>query len=287
MILDTDIGTDADDAIALALAARHPAIDLRAVTTVTGDAERRARIARTLLLLAGRDDVEVAAGLGSAGGEVGHEGKGVPAGADELGLSPRHGVDVLLDGGDVVTIGPQSNLAAAVERGARLDRLTVMGGAFAPILDLGSTQPPSADHNLAFDPDASIRALGAGISTLYVPLDVTAATYFTHDDVARLRAGDGLCQAVARMIEVWTAVLRRLTNGAYPAERAVALHDPLAVACTVERSFVTIERLPVSVVRYGSHVRTFVDPLEGVDADVVRSVDLAALREFLLEHLLV
>ena len=36
LILDTDIGDDVDDAFALAYAARHPQIDLRAVTTVLG-----------------------------------------------------------------------------------------------------------------------------------------------------------------------------------------------------------------------------------------------------------
>lgn len=286
MILDTDIGTDADDALALALAIRHPDVDLRAVTTVSGDAHRRARIARKLLLLAGRDDVEVAAGIGFAGGELGHEGEGILEDGEEIEISERDGVDLLVEADEMVTIGPQTNLAAAVERGARIRRLTVMGGAFAPIVDLGGTQPPSADHNLVCDGEASLRALNAAPPTLWVPLDVSVATYLTPGDVEHLHRGDELCRAVARMIDVWRVVLRRLTDGAYPPDRAVALHDPLAIACTVERSFVTVERLPVRVVRDGDHVRTLVDPLNGVSADVVRSVDVTALREFLLGHLL-
>jgi purine nucleosidase len=286
VILDTDIGTDADDALALALAIRHPDVDLRAVTTVSGDARRRARIARKLLLLAGRDDVEVAPGIGFAGGELGHEGEGILEEGEQIEISERNGVDLLVEADEVVTIGPQTNLAAAVERGARIRRLTVMGGAFAPIVDLGDTQPPSADHNLVCDGEASLRALNAAPPTLWVPLDVTVTTYLTPGDVERLHGGDALCRAVARMIDVWTVVLRRLTNGAYPPDRAVALHDPLAVACTVERSFVTVERLPVRVVRDGDYVRTFVDPVEGASAEVVRSVDVAALREFLLGQLL-
>jgi purine nucleosidase len=286
VILDTDIGTDADDALALALAIRHPDVDLRGVTTLSGDAHRRARIARKLLLLAGRDDLEVAAGIGSAGGELGHEGEGILEDGERIEISERDGVDLLVEADEVVTIGPQTNLAAAVERGARIRSLTVMGGAFAPIVDLGDTQPPSADHNLVCDGEASLRALNAASPTLWVPLDVTVTTYLTPGDVERLHRGDELCRAVARMIDVWTVVLRRLTNSAYPPDRAVALHDPLAVACTVERSFVTVERLPVRVVRDGDDVRTLVDPLNGVSADVVRSVDVASLREFLLGHLL-
>jgi purine nucleosidase len=299
LLLDTDIGTDADDAIALALALRHPDIDLRAVTTVSGDTQRRAAIARKLLRLAGRDDVVVAAGIGPdgpapvAGAWVGHEGEGLlEAGADE-DVAPD-AIELLLrelGTGEVelATIGPQTNVAAALDRdhelADRVRHLTVMGGAFAPIEDLGSIQPPSADHNLGCDPDASVGSLNRGLPTLYVPLDVTAPTYLTHDDVDVLRAGDELCRAVAGLIDVWERELRRLTQGRYPQERAVALHDPLAVACIVERSFVTVERLPVTVVAHGGYARTFVDPLEGREADVVTSVDVAALRRFVLETL--
>jgi purine nucleosidase len=293
VILDTDIGTDADDALALALAVRHPNIDLHAVTTVSGDARKRAQIARKLLLLAERDDVEVAAGISSERGWLGHEGEGVLGDDDTLDVSGRDAVDLLLaaaNGDKLVTIGPQSNLAAALERddtlARRIGRLTVMGGAFAPIADAGATVSPSADHNLASDPAAAVRALGADISTLYVPLNVTVPTHLTHDDVEQLRRGDALCKALAAMIEIWERVLRRLTNGTYPADRALALHDPLTVATLVDRSFVTVERLPVTVVARGDYVRTFVDPVEGTPADVVTSVDIRALREFLLEHLL-
>src|SRR4051812_17362668 len=86
LVLDTDIGTDADDAIALAWAALDPRIDLLAVTTVNGPVELRAAMARVVLDQAGRADVPVAAGapVGLSGrGHAtmpmrwGHEGEGV------------------------------------------------------------------------------------------------------------------------------------------------------------------------------------------------------------------
>ena len=64
IILDTDIGTDVDDALALALAVRSPEIDILAVTTVGVDACLRGRIARKLLRVLGRDEIPVAAGCG-------------------------------------------------------------------------------------------------------------------------------------------------------------------------------------------------------------------------------
>jgi purine nucleosidase/pyrimidine-specific ribonucleoside hydrolase len=63
LILDTDIGDDVDDALALALILRSPELDLRGITTVFADTKARTRQARTLLKLAGRTDVPVADGV--------------------------------------------------------------------------------------------------------------------------------------------------------------------------------------------------------------------------------
>jgi len=54
VILDTDIGTDIDDAFALALALSSPEIELRGVTTVSADAYTRALIVCRLLHAAGK-----------------------------------------------------------------------------------------------------------------------------------------------------------------------------------------------------------------------------------------
>src|SRR5271169_454941 len=53
VILDTDIGTDIDDAFALALIINSPEFELLGVTTVSGDTTARARIAAKMLWDAG------------------------------------------------------------------------------------------------------------------------------------------------------------------------------------------------------------------------------------------
>src|SRR5579859_6623000 len=62
ILLDTDIGTDIDDAFAVALILRSPELDLLGVTTVSGDTQARARLAAKMLWEAGRRAVPVAAG---------------------------------------------------------------------------------------------------------------------------------------------------------------------------------------------------------------------------------
>ena len=143
VVLDTDIGTDVDDALALALALASPELELVAVTTVSGDTTLRARIAARLLALAGRTDVPVHAGcaepLGGTAGFAwfGHEGDGILDRSRDA-VAPEPAVDALLrlfreqDGLELVTIGPLTNVAVALERdpglAGRIARLTAMGG---------------------------------------------------------------------------------------------------------------------------------------------------------------
>src|SRR5262249_12849469 len=60
VLIDTDVGDGIDDAFALALVLSSPELDLRGVTTVTGDAHTRALIVCRLLHLVGRAEVPVA-----------------------------------------------------------------------------------------------------------------------------------------------------------------------------------------------------------------------------------
>ncbi len=53
IILDTDIGSDVDDALALVQILGTPSLELEGVTTVYGDTALRARIVRRYAALAG------------------------------------------------------------------------------------------------------------------------------------------------------------------------------------------------------------------------------------------
>ncbi|VFA96311.1 nucleoside hydrolase [Nocardia cyriacigeorgica] len=66
VVADTDIGFDADDAVAIAILARAP-IDTLLVATADETGGRRARLLRRLLGLLGRDDVTVFTGLSCPG----------------------------------------------------------------------------------------------------------------------------------------------------------------------------------------------------------------------------
>ena len=139
LILDVDTGID--DSLALLYAAASPEAELVAVTCVSGNVEARQVATNTLgvLELAGRTDVEVAhRSRGAARATARDDARDPrPAGLGyaELpppsrGVSDRHGVDLILDEarrrpGEItlVTLGPLTNLAVALEREPALPRL--------------------------------------------------------------------------------------------------------------------------------------------------------------------
>ncbi|MFN2556828.1 MAG: nucleoside hydrolase [Nitriliruptorales bacterium] len=291
LILDTDIGTDVDDAYALAFALRHPDINLVAVTTVSGDVRRRGHMARKLLGLAGRPEIEVAAGrsiapkAGPRSAWMGHEGEGLLEPGEQPELSRRDGVGLLLEESvaasragrplHLATIGAQTNIAAALDReprfAERVTKLAVMGGVFGARSD-GARVAPSRDHNVNVDQVSALRSLNAGLPLLYVPCNVTVDAIVTRRHLERLRDGDGLCQSLAWLTDRWAEVLRR-GGDLRVADQVATLHDPLTVACLVDRRFVSVEELPVTVAVHEGSVRTFIDPVDGIPAEVVSSLD--------------
>ena len=62
VLLDTDIGSDIDDAVALAYLLKQPRCDLLGVTTVTGEPTKRAMLADAICQAAGRTDIPIHVG---------------------------------------------------------------------------------------------------------------------------------------------------------------------------------------------------------------------------------
>jgi len=230
---------------------------------------------------------------------AGHEGQGLLEEAEDLPLSPRHGVDVLVQSlraeeMEVATVGPQSNLAAALMKepgiAGRISHLTVMGGFFHACEIEGRVVLPTVDYNLNADPEAAVRALAAPIPTTFVPGDVTMRAWLLEKDLRRLEeAEDALARALARLVRVWAPVQRRLLEGMglpLPPDVVAILHDPLAVATVVDRRFVKTERLRATIAIVDGYVRTFIDPAAGREVEVVTDVDARPFAQFWLDTVL-
>lgn len=298
LIFDTDIGTDVDDALALAYLLRHPAYDVRLITVVSNDTETRARIAAEVCRLAGRGDIEICAGvrqpLDGRGkmNWMGHEGRGILEEAPPGNLSPRHAVQALVETlmaeeMEVLAVGPLSNLAAALivepRIAGRITRLTLMGGYFRPLAAGADRLPPSTDYNLMADPAASLRVLNdTAIPTTYVPLDQTLRVWLLDDVVQRMELGDDLCRTLARMVREWTPVMQatvRRQGRKLPPGLAAFMHDPLTAAGVLRPAFLRFERTYCTAAWWSDALRTFVDPVAGRDVEVACEVDAVAFME--------
>lgn len=226
VILDTDIGTDVDDAMALCQILGSPEILLDSATTVYGDTILRGRIAHRYARLAGRVlDVHAGIGAPSTGRTVywpGHEGA-LHEGIDAEPTPPTDAVEHLTrrlieaQGAiDVVAIGPLTNLAALVQREpeavSRIRHLWLMGGDFGP--------DPIAEHNILSDSAAARVVLSAGIPTTITGLEVTRRLRIGTEALERIRSAGDLGRVLAAEMSHW----RRFWN-----EEWNVPHDPITV----------------------------------------------------------
>jgi purine nucleosidase len=298
VILDTDIGTDVDDCLTLALILASPELDLIGVTTVYGDVLLRARMALKLLKLRGREDAPVAAGASQplmrkrAIYWEGHEGKGLLEPEDAaLAPSVEHAVDfivrtVMAHPGEVhlLAIGPLTNVALAFLREPRLAQnlagLMLMGGVVGGPATL---HLPWVEHNIRCDPEAAYVVFSAGAPLTFVPLDVTTQVRIRTEDVARIRAvGDPYHRAVADQVDLYPGFTRR---GGW-----TFLHDPLAAAVLVRPDLVTLTAVRALVETQGEHTAgaTLVAlPKEGepATAAVALAVDAPSAEAFIVGRL--
>jgi purine nucleosidase len=198
--IDTDVGTNVDDAVALLVALAHPDVDLVGVSTIGADPARSAHVARELLATAAGDAPEVPVVAGTA---------------DALDAFPGARPDAVL------AIGPLTTLAALTTAGLRPPWLTIMGGALQPVRHRGALR--HVESNFAADPEAAAATLAVGGATL-VPLDATVAT----------RLDDRFHKALVEAAPVLEPLVRdwldaQAADGVPADEIAVHLHDPAAL----------------------------------------------------------
>ena len=196
--IDTDIGTNVDDAVALLAAVAHPSVELVGVSTVGSNPDRRAAVAVGLLAGAGVDpgSVSVVAGAQASGGRVG----------DVVDAVAASGAESLL------AVGPLTNVAALTAAGVRPPELTVMGGALRPVEHRGELR--TVEHNFASDPEAAATVLAVP-GAVIVPLDATVATRLDERLLVRLVAAAPVLEP---MVQAWVAQWSE-----------VVLHDPAAL----------------------------------------------------------
>lgn len=294
--LDTDLGSDVDDALALAYALHHPDIELVGISTVFGDVELRTRCVEALLAIAGKSSIPVLTGLGKpltdrrAGVMFGHEGKGLISDpqprlkiTSESGAQRESRMQELAETLSavapdcVVAIGPLTNLGALVAMETTLPPLAIMGGKSESAVIPGMNDR-IAEWNLFSDPVAARAVLGAESEqpSRIVPAEITFRTALEASDLEKLSGGNALCVTLRTLCDHW---LDFLAHGSGMPEPRVALHDPLTIASLMEPTLCPFELRRVEVDDKGN----LISVPGPANVEIATDVDTPALRSHLIE----
>lgn len=257
IILDTDIGTDIDDAFAIALLANCPEVEIEAVTTVWANAHLRARMARKLLDTLGRQDIPVAVGESLPLNPerpaflMGHEGRGVledgegltllkePAGVVIESLLRKYPGEI-----KVLLIGPQTNLGKLLSEKPDLAPLikefVVMGGTpFYGPKEMESFGARPMDYNIVTDPEAARVVFESGVPITMIGLNVTMPTLLKRGHIERIEKHGAPSTDLLRLM---TAEWLRITGWT-----ETPMHDPLAVTAAFTMEFLETMMLSVKI----------------------------------------
>ncbi|MEJ7838445.1 MAG: nucleoside hydrolase [Thermomicrobiales bacterium] len=300
VIFDTDIGTDVDDILALAVLLGSDDVTIEGVTTVYGDVDLRARMVSKLLNLRGIDSVPVCSGIRNPLLNLdpifwpGHEGVGLLEEVD-TDASPlqveRHAVDyiiqtVMQNSGEMtlLAVGPLTNIAVALVRepalASSLKRLVIMGGR----LGIPAGTRGMAEHNIKCDPESAHNVLSSGAPIELVPLDVTLRAIVRQDGVEKLHDRKSpYHSALATQLALYPGFIERGGE--------TFLHDPLAALAVVRPDLLTWTELPVAVALHGSATRGMTytpqsnDALQQSTISVALELDIPACEQEILSRM--
>lgn len=251
VILDTDIGTDVDDALALAALMGSKEVDLIGITTVYGDVRLRSAIAMHLCSLVNRD-IPTFAGEDKtiSGREVwvsGSEGKNYE---NLASFTPQitSAVDFLVNAVvsqpksiDVIAIGPLTNIARAIQTNLdfveKVKRVWIMGGDF--------TQS-RAEHNFKCDIDAARIVLESNVPISILDLPSSQKTIIRMEEIEQIRNAPALGALLYSEIMSW--IQPRNQDWTIP-------HDPIAALALLAPEF--FESSPTGKVKIDSEGMSF------------------------------
>ncbi len=290
VILDTDIGDDIDDALALALALKSPEIDLRGITTVFGDTKRRAQLAKHILHVFGREDIPVAIGVGKPL-EQRHSPSNVAQAEilrnklyDEAAFNTYSGPEFIIQQAfehpkelTLVCIGPLTNVALALliqpDISKAIRRIVMMGG---------SSGIPLPERNVSSDVKAAHMVLSSGIPITLIGLNVTVRCQLRTSDIEQLQENTSpQAQLLYRLLTIWQQHSPRFRS------KRPFLHDPLTITSICVPELLEFRDMRVQVSERGP-LRGFMMPHIVGNLPVHAAVDVQAneAREWIMERLL-
>lgn len=295
VLIDTDPGID--DALAIMLALQSQALEVKAITTVSGNlqADRCSVNARKVLDLIAAGDIPVARGPQQpltrrypkdpfSHGDDGLANLDLPP--TKRAEDPRFAADLIVEtvnqcAGDItlIALGPLTNIALACLRDPDLPRkvssLVSIGGAFGFTRESATRATgdnPVSEWNIYVDPEAAKIVFEAGFALKAIGLDVA-----THDSMEISTAlHQRLATSQRRSAWFLRGVLEFLEKRGF--KSYCALIDSLAVATVIDPNVVRTEKIRVGIETKGELTtgQTVVDRRENFQWQHLPLIEAAA-----------
>jgi inosine-uridine nucleoside N-ribohydrolase len=292
VILDTDIGGDMDDTWALAMLLNSPELDLKLVTTCTGNTTYRAKVAAKLLERAGRSDVPVAIGPH----ERDKEDDQAPWVKDyDLAQYPGRVlkdaagaiVDCIMNSPEPVTviaIGPLTVVAAALAREPRIAQKARLVGMFGNVKRIheGCTKIVP-EYNVLRDVAASRKVFTAAWDITITPLDTCGRVRVCDQKYFAVRdSKHPLARAVIENYRPWFLAKNWEPYDFDKVTKSSVLFDPVAVYLAFAQDLVAMEDHPIVIRDDGL---TDIDPAGKVIHCAIDWKDMGAFEDLLVARL--
>jgi inosine-uridine nucleoside N-ribohydrolase len=249
VLIDTDIGSDIDDAFALALAIASPELDIQGITTSGQNAEDRAWIVCRFLTHSGVKPIPVAWGrdpqpASEIDWQIQYRRHPAPIFNRTQKPQKESAVEFLYaklknQPGKltIITLGPLTNIARLLkdhpDAKQLIHRLVIMGGSIRAGYDGKKT--PEPEWNIKSDIPAAKEVFASGIPITLAPLDATATLQLKSAEREKIFAAHSqLTFQVQCLYELWD-------------KETPVLFDPVAIALAFEKSFCKMDDLCLSV----------------------------------------
>jgi len=274
IILDTDIADDIDDAFALNYILENPdTFDLLGVVTTFKNPLERARIAKKILRLCGKENIGVYLGsknpLNSTIHPFHYEEVDEKGTIHLLSYKPElegekveseNGIDFIISTIKkypnevmLIGIGPLTNIAKVILKDSSIKDL------IKAIVVMGSFQSKNSNHlekewNVLVDPEASKVVYESGIPLRIVGGDITCLSTLTQEELDEVRAArNPSASYINEMLEEWMQANKRMP----------VLHDCLPISSLVSDQYLTFKKvrvkIPLEKEARGTSVITFDD----------------------------
>lgn len=293
VILDTDIGTDIDDTWALAMLLNCPELDLRLITTVSGDTTYRAHLAAKFLQVAGRVDIPISIGIGHPEGSLnfqqpwldGFDLAAYPGVIRADGISAM--LDVIADSPQSVTIisiGVATNIARALEHDPAMAAKCRFVGMHGSI-HLGYGGEPGAvpESNARYDVPALRKVFAAPWQEkIITPLDTCGLVVLDSERYQQVyRSENPALKALIENYKIWAKLVTWMTVD-YETVKSSVLFDTVAVYLAYSFDLLEMERIRLRITDDGL---TLPDPNGDEVLAALHWRDLNCFYDHLVERL--